>query len=217
MTVMDTAAIRLIEDSQASGALIGTADPVIAQRLPREFERLGRKPPALASTFAHLRQRFVREAPVAVLIDASLLRGAPLEASLRQFAPAAPIVLLGPLSRQMEAAPLVAEGIIEFVAREGNFFALAAGLMEHRLRTAAPTGSFWGPSFGEWRDIGEIFRHEINNPLTGILGNAELLLAHHEHLTAMDTQRLETVVDLAVRLRETTRRLSNAWEASQVR
>jgi hypothetical protein len=28
----------------------------------------------------------------------------------------------------------------------------------------------------------------------------------------VDTQRLQTVVDLAVRLRETIRRLSNAWE-----
>ena len=70
-----------------------------------------------------------------------------------------------------------------------------------------------GPAFGEWREIGEIFRHEINNPLTGILGNSELLLAHREHLTAADTQRLETVVDLAVRLRETIRRLSAALES----
>ncbi len=31
-------------------------------------------------------------------------------------------------------------------------------------------------------------------------------------LSAVDTQRLQTVVDLAVRLRETIRRLSNAWE-----
>ena len=61
-------------------------------------------------------------------------------------------------------------------------------------------------------DLGTIFRHEINNPLTGILGNAELVLAHRDHLSAVDTQRLQTVVDLAVRLRETVRRLSNAWE-----
>jgi hypothetical protein len=48
--------------------------------------------------------------------------------------------------------------------------------------------------------------------LAGILGNAELVLSHRDRLPAADTQRLQTVVDLAVRLRETTRRLSNAWE-----
>ena len=57
------------------------------------------------------------------------------------------------------------------------------------------------------------FPHEINNPLTGILGNAELLLSHGTRLPAMDVQRLQTVVELAVRLRETIRRLSDAWES----
>ena len=61
-------------------------------------------------------------------------------------------------------------------------------------------------------DGAEILRHEINNPLTGILGDAELMLSHRDRLPAADTQRQQTVVDLAVRLRETTRRLSNAWE-----
>ena len=56
--------------------------------------------------------------------------------------------------------------------------------------------------------------HEINNPLTGILGNAELVLAHREHLSQLAIQRLETVVDLAVRLRENIRRLSDDIERS---
>lgn len=62
-------------------------------------------------------------------------------------------------------------------------------------------------------DVAEIFRHEINNPLTGILGNAELLPAHGARMPAVDRQRLQTVVELAVRLRETIRRLSDAWES----
>ena len=62
-------------------------------------------------------------------------------------------------------------------------------------------------------DVAEIFRHEINNPLTGILGNAELLLSHGVRLPTAGTQRLQTVVDLAVRLRETIRRLSDAWDS----
>jgi signal transduction histidine kinase len=70
-----------------------------------------------------------------------------------------------------------------------------------------------GPPWAELPgDVAEIFRHEINNPLTGILGNAELLLAHRDRMHATDTQRLETIVSLAVRLRETVRRVSNSWE-----
>ncbi len=79
------------------------------------------------------------------------------------------------------------------------------------MRWSAKSESLLGPPWAEFHgDLGEIFRHEINNPLTGILGNAELLLAHRERLNSMDTQRLQTVVGLAVRLRETIRRLSDA-------
>jgi signal transduction histidine kinase len=63
--------------------------------------------------------------------------------------------------------------------------------------------------------MAESFRHEINNPLTGILGNAELLLAHRDRMPPVDTKRLQTVVELAVRLRETVRRLSNGLESQQ--
>jgi signal transduction histidine kinase len=61
-------------------------------------------------------------------------------------------------------------------------------------------------------DFGEILRHEVNNPLTGILGNTELLLARRDRLPPGAVERLETIAELAVRLRETVRRLSNAWE-----
>ena len=54
----------------------------------------------------------------------------------------------------------------------------------------------------------------------GILGNAELLLAevHRKKdgkLPHGGEQRLETIAALAVRLRETVRRLSQEWEARQ--
>jgi two-component system, NtrC family, sensor kinase len=65
-------------------------------------------------------------------------------------------------------------------------------------------------------DFGEILRHELNNPLTGILGNAELLLAEIRRsedgrLPRGGVQRLETIAALAVRLRETIRRISQEW------
>jgi len=107
----------------------------------------------------------------------------------------------------------VADGEVEFVARTGNFFPLAAGLVERRLRWAAASRLVLAPPRTElYGDIATVFRHEINNPLTGILGNAELLLTHKDRLSAIETQRLQTIVDLAVRLRETIRRISNAWE-----
>ena len=67
------------------------------------------------------------------------------------------------------------------------------------------------------RDFGEVLRHELNNPLTGILGNAELLLAELRRrnidLPKQAVLRLETIATLAVRMRETVRRLSQDWEA----
>lgn len=70
---------------------------------------------------------------------------------------------------------------------------------------------------GEERDFGEVLRHELNNPLTGILGNAELLLVEmrrsHAEWPQQAQTRLETIAALAVRMRETVRRLSQAWEA----
>jgi signal transduction histidine kinase len=61
-------------------------------------------------------------------------------------------------------------------------------------------------------DFGGILRHEVNNPLTGILGNAELPLARRDGLPQAAIERVETIAELAVRLRETVRRLSRAWE-----
>jgi hypothetical protein len=65
-------------------------------------------------------------------------------------------------------------------------------------------------------DFGQILRHELNNPLTGILGNAELLLAEirrseDDRIPRGGQQRLETIAALAVRLRETIRRISQEW------
>lgn len=43
-------------------------------------------------------------------------------------------------------------------------------------------------------------RHEINNPLTGVLGQAQLLL--REELNERARKRVETIEDLALRLRD---------------
>jgi len=68
-----------------------------------------------------------------------------------------------------------------------------------------------------FKDFGELLRHELNNPLTGILGNAELLLVEMQRgdgvLPEQARLRLETIAALAVRMRETVRRLSEDWQA----
>jgi len=70
-------------------------------------------------------------------------------------------------------------------------------------------------------DFGQLLRHELNNPLTGILGNAELLLSevrrkNDGRLPQGGQVRLETIAALAVRLRETVRRLSQQWEQAKM-
>jgi nitrogen-specific signal transduction histidine kinase len=69
----------------------------------------------------------------------------------------------------------------------------------------------------EWsKDFAEVLRHELNNPLTGILGNAELLLAESARkndgkLPHGGLERVETIAALAMRMR--VRQLSHQWEA----
>ena len=48
-------------------------------------------------------------------------------------------------------------------------------------------------------------RHEINNPLTGVLGQAQLLL--REELSERARKRAQTIEDLALRLRDVVAQL----------
>lgn len=194
------------------GVLVGIPVDPFRERLAQDVERfVPHAVVSFASTLVSLRQMANRERPSVILLDDRLLEPGPLAASLAEFAPA-PVILVASYDRQAEVARLIADGRVEFVPRSGAWLPLAASLIERRLRwTETSNGSIVTPSGRT--DIGELFRHEINNPLTGILGNAELILAHSDHLPAIDTQRIRTVVELAVRLRETVRRVSNDWEA----
>lgn len=199
--------------------LLGVADDETGQRIAREAGRIARAestmPVVTTRDFAQLRELGARFQPAAILLDEPLLHSEPLAEPLARLAGLAPVVLIAAIERQAEIASVIGAGEVDFVARTGDFAPVAISLMERRLRNARAGG----PSLSGWNDLpedlGEIFRHEINNPLTGILGNAELLLSHRERLTLVDTQRLQTVVDLAVRLRETTRRLSLVWETQR--
>lgn len=194
--------------------LLGIADPDIALRMTHALEGIpGTAGLAVASDLKHFRRLAGRISIEVVLLDSEFIGDAPLQDFLRHVAVSAPVILLAPPERQTEVASLVAAGDVEFVARVGDYYSIAASLVDRRLRWAAASRSALGPSWSEFHgDIATVFRHEINNPLTGILGNAELVLAHKDRLSPIDTQRLQTVVDLAVRLRETIRRIGNAWE-----
>jgi signal transduction histidine kinase len=165
-----------------------------------------------AETAQQLREMVARHNPQVIVIDARILGSAPLQELLLQFCGAAHAVLVAPYDRQPEVARLIAEGQVDFVPQAGRWKALAASLAERRLRFDREQERLFDSSGASSEDLGEIFRHEINNPLTGILGNAELLLAHSDGFPPIETQRIRTVVELAVRLRETVRRVSNLWE-----
>ena len=236
MMMSPETATRCAIVSSACQPLVGTADPALADGIACEIAHFTvGSPIQVAPTLLQLREAANRLLPDVIILDYDLLAGSPAASplqpgpmpgsipgsiieSLRQLAAVAPVVLLAPTDCCPDIRRLIASDDVEFVARVGDFIPLASALIERRLRWAAMSKSMplsiSGPPWTELpADIGSVFRHEVNNPLTGILGNAELLLSHRERLAPIDAQRLQTVLDLAIRLRETVRRLGNAFEA----
>lgn len=114
---------------------------------------------------------------------------------------------------------LIAAGEADYVPRSEGCIAIAAGLLERRLAQAKPHDGRDSHLPEEWeKDFAEVLRHELNNPLTGILGNPEMLMAeisrrNDGQLPSGGLQRVETIAALAMRMRETVRQLSQEWEA----
>ncbi len=190
-----------------------------------------------ATGFEHARLLAEQTNPWLVVLDEPALapvvpeetEGPPsLDLAVTLFADMTPVVVLGAPEHQGEIAALVAAGAAEFVARSGDFLRSTLALIERRLqqREREASGAAFPPARERAErleaDFGELLRHELNNPLTGILGNAELLLAEVRRrrdgqLPQGAQQRLETITDLAVRLRETVRRLSQQLDERQTR
>lgn len=196
-------------------ALAGVGQVELAVRLTGWIERSKyARHFSVVPTLEQLRRNAIISQPRVILIEEEILEGASLDEIIRFLPPASRIIFLASQDRQAEAAAQVARGPVDFVQESGDFLGLVAALIERSMETSARLERLpLPPGVDTPEELSAIFRHEINNPLTGILGNAELLLAHRNQLPPLETQRLQTIVELAVRLRETIRRLSNEWEA----
>jgi signal transduction histidine kinase len=141
-----------------------------------------------------------------------------LDTGVNALALYAPVVVIGRTEQEPRLRALIAAGVADFVPRAAGCVAVATGLMERRLLRVQHIAEGIPSVTEEWpRDFAEVLRHELNNPLTGILGNAELLLAeitrkNDGRLPHGGRERVETIAALAMKMRETVRQLSNEWE-----
>jgi signal transduction histidine kinase len=212
--------------------LLVSDNPDLCAAARREFDTKANPRRVSAVRSVDAARRIVEQSAPAVILleDSSILPTAEcpekrlqLNSVVSALAVHAPVVVIGGREQQNEIAPLVASGAADFVERTEDCMELALERIEQRLKhtngiaqstqSVRDTGSEAGVA-----TFGEVLRHELNNPLTGILGNAELLLAEVRRkndglMPRSGMQRLETIAALAVRLRETVRRLSQEWEA----
>jgi signal transduction histidine kinase len=214
---------RVVMSLKEHPVLIGMIEGREREELARVIAREGQHEPReviLTASLSDLVARASRLGPRVIVLEERLLEsGTSIEEVTRRLAVCAPVVVVARAEQQAVLAGMVQMGEVDFVARAEGAAALAAALVSRRFRAPQKSPADFAREFtSAWAadlpsDFSEILRHEINNPLTGILGNAELLLAHQRgKLPPASIQRLETVVDLAVRLRETIRRLTVEWE-----
>lgn len=189
-----------------------------------------------ADGLAGARRILREESPAVILAEERVLaepegpwraRRQAIESALSLLAGSAPVVWIGAAEEGAQLTQAVRSGAVDFVPRSAMCLPAAITMVERRLRQATKPSQMNCASGGSLRleelrlddrDFGEVLRHELNNPLTGILGNAELLLLEVRRgkldLPRQTLQRLETITELAVRMRETVRHLSDRWEAA---
>jgi signal transduction histidine kinase len=221
-------------DTREQMILLISDDAALCAAARRELEsrREGLRVAAVSTIEAAQRVLTDRVPAVILIEDADsepegrLGRAPRLDAAVASLSRYAPVVVIGDSSKESELTALGVAGAANDVPRSAGALPAALRLVEDHLRRAqSAAGSVsWrvtlDPQGAEFvsEDFGEVLRHELNNPLTGILGNAELLLAevrrkNDGRLPEGGKQRIETIAALAVRLRETVRRLSIEWES----
>jgi signal transduction histidine kinase len=196
---------------------IVSGDLALAQRCSEELAAFGgRYRTIILEKVEQARKSIGRISPAVIFLDESAIdpkESETLESAVALLTEAAPVVVAAAPEKQTGVSFLITSGAVDFVARTNDFLPLVAGMLDRRVRMAERVaGMVQFPKDERSSDFGEILRHEVHNPLTGILGNTELLLARRDRLPPSAVERLETIAGLAVRLRETVRRLSNAWD-----
>ena len=214
--------------------LLVSDDAELCAAARREFETKERGLRVAAVRTVDAARRIVEDAAPSVILleetaapesEGPVAKMPRLNSVVSALALHAPVVVIGGSHQESELASLVAAGAADFVERAGGGLPVALEMVGRRLRQAQQVTSdaqqFAAAGNGSKGEaFGEVLRHEMNNPLTGILGNAELLLAevrrkNDGRLPQGGQQRLETIAALAVRLRETVRRLSQECEARE--
>ncbi|HUL34784.1 MAG TPA: histidine kinase dimerization/phospho-acceptor domain-containing protein [Candidatus Eisenbacteria bacterium] len=229
-----------LSDGRAAAASLGSAKILVSGGAEfcadarREFQRQGEDLLIAEARGPDLTREFLEhEEPAAILVeDRALTEGnfalrqkrLAMAARLALLAEFAPVVWIGAPEQGAGISSALPPGAVEFVPRAPLCVAAAVTLMERRLRVTRgsspervhPRAASVAEFTLDGRDFGEVLRHELNNPLTGILGNAELLLLEvrrgNVQVAAHNLQRLEVIAELAVRMRETVRQLSDRWE-----
>jgi len=189
-----------------------------------------------ADGIASARRILGEQAPAVILAEERALaevdgtwrgRRNAIEFALSLLAGSAPVVWIGAAEEGPRTTLAVRSGAVDFVPRSAMCLPAAITMVERRLRGPVkfpPGNGARGASVSlgelrlDGRDFAEVLRHELNNPLTGILGNAELLLLEVRRgkldLPPQTLKRLEIITELAVRMRETVRQLSDRWEVA---
>lgn len=206
--------------------LLVSNDALLCAAARRDLE--ARRPDVRVSAVSSVEaaMQIVEETAPNVILLAEELSGAEadgkmprLDTVVNALAVYAPVVVLGKAQQEPRLNALIAAGAADYVPRTDGCMTVALGLLERRLLRAKRIAGSTPLQVEDWeKDFAEVLRHELNNPLTGILGNAELLLAeiirkNDGRLPHGGQERVETIAALAVRLRETVRQLSQEWEA----
>jgi signal transduction histidine kinase len=205
--------------------LVVSNDALLCAAARRELE--SRRPDVRVSAVSSVEtalQIIEAAAPgVVLLAEESGLQGGgqpmQLDSAVNALAVYAPVVVMGTAERETCLKALIAAGVADYVPRSEGCMNDALDLLENRLaRRQQISESLPAKAAQEWsKDFAEVLRHELNNPLTGILGNAELLLAEIARkkdgkLPHGGLERVETIAALAMRMRETVSQLSHQWE-----